>query len=94
MLAYTYGGTKSLTDLTSSVAYSNWRFAYATNGLTALDLANSNFDMGSRIIGNISKEFKWYKNLATIITLIYTGQSGHGCRTCTTARSRVTTSPV
>jgi outer membrane receptor protein involved in Fe transport len=76
MLAYTYGGTKSLTDLTSSVAYSNWRFAYATNGLNRLDLANSNFDMGSRIIGNISKEFKWSKNLATIITLIYTGQSG------------------
>lgn len=76
MIAYTYGRTKSITDLTSSVAYSNWRFAYATNGLNHLDLANSNFDMGSRIIGNITKEIKWSKNFATNITLIYTGQSG------------------
>ncbi len=75
-IAYTYGRTKSLTDLTSSVAYSNWRFAYATNGLNRLDLANSNFDMGSRIIGSLSKEFKYAKNFATTITLIYTGQSG------------------
>ncbi len=76
MIAYTYGRTKSLTDLTSSVAYSNWRFAYATNGLNRLDLANSNFDMGSRIVGNLSKEFRYAKNFATTITLIYTGQSG------------------
>lgn len=76
MVAYTYGRGKSLTDLTSSVALSNWRFAYATNGLNRLDLANSNFDMGSRIIGTITKEIKWSKNFATNITLIYTGQSG------------------
>jgi len=75
-VAYTYGRSKSLTDLTSSVAYSNWRFAYATNGLNRLDVANSNFDMGSRIVGTISKEFRYSKNLATNFTLIYTGQSG------------------
>lgn len=75
-MAYTYGRSKSLTDLTSSVAYSNWRFAYATNGLNRLDAANSNFDMGSRLVGTISKEIKYSKNLATTFTLIYTGQSG------------------
>lgn len=74
--AYTYGRSTSLTDLTSSVAYSNWRFAYATNGLNYLNSANSNFDMGSRIVGSISKEFKYSKNFATTFTLIYTGQSG------------------
>lgn len=75
-LAYTYGRSKSLTDLTSSVALSNWRFAYATSGLNRLDLSNSNFDLGSRIVGTISKEIKYSKNLATTFTLIYTGQSG------------------
>ena len=75
-VAYTYGGSKSLTDLTSSTANSNWRFAYTTNGLNRLDLANSNFDLGSRIVGTISKEFRYSKNLATTFTLIYTGQSG------------------
>jgi hypothetical protein len=76
MVAYTYGHSTSLTDLTSSVAYSNWRFAYATRGLNNLDLATSNFDLGSRIIGTISKEFRYAKRFATTITLVYTGQSG------------------
>ena len=75
-VAYTYGRSTSITDLTSSVAFSNWRFAYATNGLNHLDIANSNFDLGSRIVGSISKEFKYAKNLATNFTLIYIGQSG------------------
>jgi hypothetical protein len=77
MIAYTYGRSTSLSDLTSSVAYSNWRFAYSTNGLNYLDLANSNFDMGSRVVGYITREFKYANNkLATSFTLIYTGQSG------------------
>ena len=75
-LAYTYGHSTSLSDLTSSVAYSNWRFAYATNGLNHLDLGNSNFNMRSRIVGYVSKEFKYGKNFATTLTLIYNGQSG------------------
>ncbi|WP_221393323.1 carboxypeptidase regulatory-like domain-containing protein [Dyadobacter sp. NIV53] len=75
-LAYTYGRSTSINDLTSSVAFSNWRGAYTTNGLNHLDVANSNFDLGSRVVGTISKEFKYSKNLATTFTLIYTGQSG------------------
>ena len=76
-IAYTYGHSTSLSDLTSSVAFSNWRFAYATNGLNNLSVSNSNFDLGSRIIGMISKEFRYANNhLGTTITLIYNGQSG------------------
>ncbi|MFL5787703.1 MAG: hypothetical protein ACJ748_06600, partial [Flavisolibacter sp.] len=76
MVAYTFGHSTSLNDLTSSVAYSNWRFAYATKGLNNLDLTTSNYDLGSRIIGTISKEIKYAKRFATIYTLVYTGQSG------------------
>ncbi|HSC40451.1 MAG TPA: carboxypeptidase regulatory-like domain-containing protein, partial [Chitinophagaceae bacterium] len=77
MIAYTYGHSTSLSDLTSSVAYSNWRFAYTTNGLNRLDQTNSNFDLGSRIIGAVTKEFKYAGGrMATSFTLIYNGQSG------------------
>jgi len=76
-IAYTYGHSVSLSDLTSSVAYSNWRFAYATNGLNNLDLANSNFDLGSRIIGVVTKEFRYgHGRFGTSFSLIYNGQSG------------------
>ncbi|MFT4092346.1 MAG: carboxypeptidase regulatory-like domain-containing protein [Niabella sp.] len=76
-VAYTLGHGKSLNDLTSSVAQSNWRSPLNINGLNAPDLATSNFDMGSRIIGQISKEIKYANNhLSTTFNLIYTGQSG------------------
>jgi hypothetical protein len=76
-IAYTYGASYSLNDGTSSVAMSNWRYAYNVNGLNNLDQARSNYDPGSRIIGYISKTFKYANDrLATTIGLVYTGQSG------------------
>jgi hypothetical protein len=78
MIAYTFGHSTSLSDLTSSVAYSNWRYAYAgAGGLNNLSATNSNFDVGSRVIGTVSKEFKYgHGRFATTFTLIYNGQSG------------------
>ncbi|QJD97650.1 TonB-dependent receptor [Mucilaginibacter robiniae] len=77
MLAYTFGRSTSLNDGTSSTAISNWRFAYNVNGLNNLDLARSNYDPGSRVIGYISKRFTYAHNhLATTVGLVYTGQSG------------------
>lgn len=76
-IAYTYGHSTSLNDLTSSVAQSNWRSPLVTNGLNKPDVATSNFNMGSRIVGFLSKEFKYGGgHFATSFTLIYTGQSG------------------
>jgi hypothetical protein len=75
-IAYTYGTAASLTDLPSSVALSNWRGVQTVNGLNKTDFATSNFNMGSRVVGYISKEIKYANNFATTITLIYTGQSG------------------
>ncbi len=75
-IAYTYGTSGSLTDIPSSVALSNWRGVQTVNGLNKTDLATSNFTMGSRIIGYVSKEIKYLKHFATTFTLIYTGQSG------------------
>lgn len=76
-IAYTYGDAKSLTDATSSTAMSNWRYAYNINGLNNLDLNRSNYSTGSRIVGYVSKTFKYLNNrMATSVGLIYNGQSG------------------
>jgi hypothetical protein len=76
-VSYTYARSYTISDGTSSVALSNWRYAYSTNGLNNLDLTRSNFDMGSRVVGYISKQFKYaHDHLGTTIDLIYTGQSG------------------
>ncbi|MFT3904253.1 MAG: TonB-dependent receptor [Niabella sp.] len=75
-IAYTYGTAESYNDIPSSVALSNWRGTQTVNGLNKLDFGRSNFDMGSRINGFISKEFKYGKIFATTITLFYNGQTG------------------
>jgi len=75
-IAYTYGTAGSLNDIPSSVALSNWRGVQTVNGLNKLDMTVSNFDMASRVVGYISKEFKYLKHFATTVTLFYNGQSG------------------
>ncbi|MGN7783027.1 TonB-dependent receptor [Niabella sp. 22666] len=75
-IAYTYGFATSLNDLPSSVALSNFHGSATVNSLNQLELTRSNFDMGSRLNGFISKEFKYAKNFATTLTLFYNGQSG------------------
>jgi outer membrane receptor protein involved in Fe transport len=75
-IAYSYGYATSLNDLTSSVAQSNWRSPLTTNGYNKPDNALSNYFMGSRVVGYISKQFKYAKHFATTVSLIYTGQSG------------------
>lgn len=77
-IAYTYGHSTSANDLTSSVAFSNWTSPLTANGLNNPQLATSNFNLGQRIVGYISKEFRYAKHFATTFTLIYTGQSGQG----------------
>lgn len=74
-LAYTLGHSYSLNDGTSSQAVSNWRYVYNINGLNYPDLTHSNFDLGSRIVGYISKMFT-YGMFSTTVGLVYTGHSG------------------
>lgn len=76
-VAYTYGDANSLSDATSSTAYSNWRYSYTVNGLNSLEAGRSNYSTGSRIIGYVSKTFKYANNrMATTVGLVYQGQSG------------------
>src|SRR5207249_222391 len=46
------------------------------NGLNKLKLSPSNFDVGSRVSGYLTKEFKYLNHFATTFTLFYNGQSG------------------
>ncbi|WP_167016982.1 carboxypeptidase regulatory-like domain-containing protein [Chitinophaga sp. Cy-1792] len=76
---YSYGDSYGINDGTSSTAGSNWRFSPNVNGLNNLELARSNYSMGSRVLGVVSKAFKYGDpkyNLKTTVTLFYNGQSG------------------
>ncbi|ATL48093.1 hypothetical protein COR50_13480 [Chitinophaga caeni] len=77
-IGYSYGEAKSLNDGTSSTASSNWRYSANTMGLNDPAYGYSKFRMGSRVIGVISKTFRYGKDKAwaTGVTLFYTGQSG------------------
>lgn len=75
-IAYSLGHSYATNNGTSSVALSNYRFAYNINGLGNLDEGRSNYDQGSRIVAYVSKKFRYAKYFATTIGLVYTGQSG------------------
>lgn len=75
-IAYNLGHSYALNNGTSSVALSNYRYAYNINGLNNLDEGRSNYDMGSKILAWVTKKFVYAKHFATTVGLVYTGQSG------------------
>lgn len=76
-IAYSYGDANSLSDATSSTAYSNWRYTYTINGLNNVEADRSNYSTGSRVIGYVSKTFRYLNDkMATTVGLVYQGQSG------------------
>ena len=76
-ISYTYGHSTSVSDGTSSTAASNWRFVNNVNGINNPDVSTANYDLGSRIVGYVSKRFTYAnKRLSTTIGVVYTGQSG------------------
>ena len=75
-VAYTLAHSYALNNGTSSVALSNWAFAYNNNGLNNLDLGKSNYDPGSKIVAYVGKSFHYAKIFTTDLGLVYIGQSG------------------
>ncbi|RAJ05249.1 TonB-dependent receptor-like protein [Chitinophaga skermanii] len=77
-VGYSYGESKALNDGTSSTASSNYRFSPNTLGLNNPEYGYSKYRMGSRVVGVVSKTFRYGKNKgwATGVTLFYNGQSG------------------
>ncbi|CAL1519603.1 carboxypeptidase regulatory-like domain-containing protein [Chitinophaga sp. MM2321] len=77
-VGYSYGDSYSVNDGTSSTAASNWRFGPNINGLNNLEMARSNYSMGSRVLAVVSKAFTYgkEKQFRTSVSLFYNGQSG------------------
>ncbi|MCB8999980.1 MAG: TonB-dependent receptor [Bacteroidales bacterium] len=74
-VAYNLGHAKSMNDGVSSQNSSQWRVPNV-RGKNDLDLAYSDFDMGSRVVGFVSYKKEYLKSMATTVSLFYTGQSG------------------
>ncbi len=75
MLAYTYGHTMSMNDGISSQNSSQWRVPNV-RGKNDLDLAISDFDLGSRVLAFLSYKVEYAKFMATTVGIYYNGQSG------------------
>ncbi|QHS59885.1 TonB-dependent receptor [Chitinophaga agri] len=75
MAAYTYGRSKSINDGQSSQNSSQWRVPNI-RGRNDIDLGNSIFDLGSRIIASVTYKKEYLKHFGTTVSLYYTGQSG------------------
>jgi outer membrane receptor for ferrienterochelin and colicin len=74
---YSYGDAYVVHEPTSSVNLSQWRFVETVNGRNSITRSRSDFSPGHRVTAYVSKKFSYAnKNLATTITLFYTGQSG------------------
>jgi outer membrane receptor for ferrienterochelin and colicin len=75
-VAYTYSRAFAVSDLTSSVALSNWRFSRAYTGLqSAQPLLTSIFDQPHRLLINGTYTAPWKEN-QTSFTFYYNMQSG------------------
>ena len=75
-VAYTYGRSYSVTDLTSSVALSNWQFGRVYSGLLTDQPVNASlFDQPHRVLINGTYTAPWKSN-QTNITFYYSKASG------------------
>lgn len=74
-LAYTYGIATNLQEGGSSVAASNFNEILNVTGPNNLEYGRAGFDLGSRVVGTVSKTFK-HENNATTFSIVYNGQSG------------------
>lgn len=76
-LSYTYGDSKVINDGTSSQLNSIWRTVEIANTLPSnIDLSRSDFAIGSRVLANVTFRKEFLDNLATTVSLLYTGESG------------------
>lgn len=73
---YSYGKANGILDGTSSQNSSQWRNLETVNGSNRPDLSISDFSPGSRIISNMTLEYKWTNNIKTKLGLFYEGAEG------------------
>jgi len=74
-LAYTYGGSKDISNGIRNSMESNWQLNQALSPNNP-GLAWSNFDVRHRIVGNVTYNKAWNKSWVSTLTLFATAQSG------------------
>ncbi len=74
-LAYTYGGSKDISNGIRNSMESNWQLNQALNPNNP-GLAWSNFDIRHRIVANAAYRKSWNQSWITNVTLFVTAQSG------------------
>ena len=76
-LAYSYTHAESIFDGTVFINSSQWQEFHSVTGRNnPTGLQRSQFAVGSRIVGFVSKRFEYAKNFATSVSLFYNGQDG------------------
>lgn len=76
-LSYTYGNSVVTNEGTSSQNNSQWRFMETINGRNFVQRSTSDFNLGHRIYGYVSKKFSYAKEkAATTISLVLNSQQG------------------
>ena len=75
-LAYSFTRADALFDGSGFINNTNWQRVLSTAGPNSAVVNRSIFDVGSRITAYVSHRFEYLDNLATTISLFYSGQSG------------------
>ncbi len=76
-VSYTYGDSRAINDGTSSQINSNWRTVEIADRLpNNPGLSRSDFAIGSRILAGVTFRKAFLENLATTVSVLYTGESG------------------
>ncbi|PSQ76307.1 MAG: hypothetical protein BRD33_03355, partial [Bacteroidetes bacterium QH_6_63_17] len=75
-VSYTYGRSFAVNDGLSSQINSLWEGVEHVNGANNIDLAESEFSPGHRILGRVGYQQQIGNNVAATVTMVYDGQSG------------------
>lgn len=75
-VAYTFTRARDVNSVTSSQAFSNWRFNPIDADPNDPALRPSNFEVPHRVVASGSYQLSWLRRAPTDISFIYVGESG------------------
>ncbi len=74
-LSYTRGNATEAQNMGSSTAGSTWQFNAVFNQNT-VEVERSDFEIRDRVVAGLSKEFKYWRDLKTTVSMFYEGRTG------------------
>jgi hypothetical protein len=73
--AYTRGHSTEAQNMGSSTAGSTWQFNAVFNQ-GAIETARSDFEIQDRVLAGVTKQFKYWRDLKSTVSLFYEGRTG------------------